>query len=73
MTNLNLSGNNIGHIGALDLGVAVKVNSTLTKLDFNRTQFGDLGTRALDQEFKFNTIMRAIKIHNEISLVIFND
>ncbi len=57
-----LSSNDIGDNGAARLAGALRVNTTLTKLDLAENGIGNLGTARLADALKSNTILKELNL-----------
>lgn len=66
LTHMNLLRNNIGDIGAHEIGEALKQNSTLTKLELHCNHIGDVGAQGLADGLKQNYILIELDISRNI-------
>ncbi|CAH3190781.1 unnamed protein product, partial [Porites lobata] len=67
LTNLHLSINNIGPVGAESLATALKTNTTLTNLDLSYNNLGPAGAESLATALKTNTTLTNLDLfHNNL-------
>lgn len=64
VTELRLSNNNIGDVGAQSIGEALKVNRTLTVLNLANNIIGDSGAQSIAEALKVNKTVTVLRLRS---------